>query len=234
MTHYRARAALSHPVFCGLDRAHLGDLIEELAGPWTAQCESALRKRRGGERKRAGPGHRGLPAPATAARGARRAIRGDPPHHHPRHPRDPPAASPSPAAPASACAPWPMSSPMPKPKASSYGSTAPRPRSAAPRPGAPAVRRSSPARETEHRQDHDDRRRLGAFAVVRGRPTRPDARPDRHVHRGHRRAAAAAPTGESEGRRGLPGPGQRLPPAGASTATQAERRGAIGRAVRLA
>ena len=52
---------MSHPAFCGLDRAHLGDLIEELAGPWTAQCESALRKRRGGERKRAagaGPDHK--------------------------------------------------------------------------------------------------------------------------------------------------------------------------------
>ncbi|WP_306966426.1 transposase family protein [Streptomyces afghaniensis] len=61
MTHYRARAALSHPAFCGLDRAHLGGLIEELAGPWTARCESALRERRGGERKRAagaGPDHK--------------------------------------------------------------------------------------------------------------------------------------------------------------------------------
>ncbi|TWE21296.1 hypothetical protein FB465_6468 [Kitasatospora atroaurantiaca] len=38
------------------------------------------------------PGHRGLSAPATAARGTRRAVRRDPPHRHPRHPRDPPAA----------------------------------------------------------------------------------------------------------------------------------------------
>jgi DDE superfamily endonuclease/Helix-turn-helix of DDE superfamily endonuclease len=60
VTHYRARAALSHPAFCGLDRAHLGGLIEELAAPWVAQRESALRERRGGERKRAmgaGPDH---------------------------------------------------------------------------------------------------------------------------------------------------------------------------------
>jgi GrpB-like predicted nucleotidyltransferase (UPF0157 family) len=52
VTHYRARAALSHPAFCGLDRAHLGGFIEELANPWMARCESALRERRGGERKR--------------------------------------------------------------------------------------------------------------------------------------------------------------------------------------
>jgi hypothetical protein len=51
---------LSHPAFCGLDRVHLGDLTEELAGPWTAQCESSLRERRGGDRQRAagaGPDH---------------------------------------------------------------------------------------------------------------------------------------------------------------------------------
>ncbi|WP_234425486.1 transposase [Streptomyces kebangsaanensis] len=51
---------MSHPAFCGLSRAHLGGLIEELATPWTARCESALRERRGGERKRAagaGPHH---------------------------------------------------------------------------------------------------------------------------------------------------------------------------------
>ncbi|MEU2834989.1 transposase family protein, partial [Streptomyces lavendulae] len=56
-----ARAALSHHAFCGLERAHLGDLTEELAGPWTAQCESVLRERRGGDRQRAagaGPGRR--------------------------------------------------------------------------------------------------------------------------------------------------------------------------------
>ncbi|MEV7479430.1 transposase family protein [Streptomyces halstedii] len=55
-----ARAALSHPAFCGISRAHLGGLIEELAGPWLARCESALRERRGAERQRdagAGPKH---------------------------------------------------------------------------------------------------------------------------------------------------------------------------------
>ncbi|MEE1767052.1 transposase [Streptomyces sp. JV185] len=52
---------MSHPAFCGLDRAHLGGLIEELANPWTARCESALRERRGGDRRRAagaGPDHK--------------------------------------------------------------------------------------------------------------------------------------------------------------------------------
>jgi hypothetical protein len=54
-----ARAALSHPAFTGLSRAHLGALIEELAKPWQARCESALRDRRGGERRRqAGAGRK--------------------------------------------------------------------------------------------------------------------------------------------------------------------------------
>ncbi|MGI5372672.1 transposase family protein [Streptomyces sp. CA-251387] len=60
MTSFSARAALYHPAFCGIARAHLGDLIEELTGPWSAQCESALRERRGGDRQRtagAGPDH---------------------------------------------------------------------------------------------------------------------------------------------------------------------------------
>jgi DDE superfamily endonuclease/Helix-turn-helix of DDE superfamily endonuclease len=60
VTTKRARAALSHPAFTGISRAHLGGLIEELADPWSARCESALRKRRGGRRKRqpgAGPKH---------------------------------------------------------------------------------------------------------------------------------------------------------------------------------
>ncbi|MGW7196544.1 transposase family protein [Streptomyces chryseus] len=44
-----------------MSRAHLGDLVEELAVPWTARCESALQERRGGPRRRAagaGPNHR--------------------------------------------------------------------------------------------------------------------------------------------------------------------------------
>ncbi len=52
---------MSHPAFCGLDRAHLGVLTEELADPWLARCESQLRKRRGGKRQRAagaGPEHK--------------------------------------------------------------------------------------------------------------------------------------------------------------------------------
>ncbi|MFJ3713733.1 transposase family protein [Streptomyces sp. NPDC090053] len=60
MTKEWARAALSHPAFTGIARAHLGGLIEELAGPWTARCESALHERRGGNRRQrpgAGPKH---------------------------------------------------------------------------------------------------------------------------------------------------------------------------------
>jgi DDE superfamily endonuclease/Helix-turn-helix of DDE superfamily endonuclease len=55
-----ARAALTHPVFIGISRQHLGGLIAELAGPWTAAHQSALRQRRGHQRQRAagaGPHH---------------------------------------------------------------------------------------------------------------------------------------------------------------------------------
>ncbi|MEU9545858.1 transposase family protein [Streptomyces mirabilis] len=51
---------MSHPAFTGILRAHLADLIAELAGPWTASCESALHHQRGRKRKRqagAGPKH---------------------------------------------------------------------------------------------------------------------------------------------------------------------------------
>ncbi|MEU6012241.1 hypothetical protein [Streptomyces sp. NPDC047453] len=44
MTKKWARAALTHPAFCGVSRTHLGDLIEELAAPWLARCESELRE----------------------------------------------------------------------------------------------------------------------------------------------------------------------------------------------
>ncbi|MEV1044070.1 transposase family protein [Streptomyces sp. NPDC049916] len=60
MTRKWARAALNHPVFCGISRTHLGDSIEELADPWLARCESQLHERRGAERQReagAGPKH---------------------------------------------------------------------------------------------------------------------------------------------------------------------------------
>ena len=47
VTHYRARAALSHPAFRGLDRAHLGALVEELADPWLgAVCVRVARASR--------------------------------------------------------------------------------------------------------------------------------------------------------------------------------------------
>jgi len=50
---------LSHRICTGLPRRRLGQLIAELAGPWTAQQESRLRQRRGHARLRAegaGPG----------------------------------------------------------------------------------------------------------------------------------------------------------------------------------
>jgi DDE superfamily endonuclease/Helix-turn-helix of DDE superfamily endonuclease len=48
-----ARAALSYPVFTGISRQHLDDLIAELAGPWTTAHQAALRQRRGHPRQRA-------------------------------------------------------------------------------------------------------------------------------------------------------------------------------------
>jgi hypothetical protein len=42
-----ARTALTHRVFTGLSRRHLADLIDELADPWTAAHQGALRQRRG-------------------------------------------------------------------------------------------------------------------------------------------------------------------------------------------
>jgi hypothetical protein len=56
-----ARAALSNRVCTGLSRQHLADLTVELADPWTAAHQSALRQRRGHPRRRApgaGPHHR--------------------------------------------------------------------------------------------------------------------------------------------------------------------------------
>ncbi|MEY9968785.1 hypothetical protein ABIA33_006872 [Streptacidiphilus sp. MAP12-16] len=56
-----ARAACSQHALSGVSRAHLGELIEELASMWQAAHESALHERRGGERRRAagaGPDHR--------------------------------------------------------------------------------------------------------------------------------------------------------------------------------
>src|SRR5262249_40305202 len=52
-------AALSHSAFAGISRHHLGRVVAELAGPWQARRESALRKRRGRDRRRAaGAGRR--------------------------------------------------------------------------------------------------------------------------------------------------------------------------------
>ncbi|MGW7461081.1 hypothetical protein [Streptomyces sp. NPDC054797] len=35
-----ARAALSQPVFTGVSRQHLADLIDELAGPWSTLLDA--------------------------------------------------------------------------------------------------------------------------------------------------------------------------------------------------
>lgn len=48
-----ARAACSHPALSGVSRAHFGELFAELAGPWEAARQSALRAARGGPRRRA-------------------------------------------------------------------------------------------------------------------------------------------------------------------------------------
>ncbi|MFG2632140.1 transposase family protein [Streptomyces sp. NPDC048473] len=48
-----ARAACSHPALTGVSRAHLGELLEELAPVWDAARESELRQARGGPRRRA-------------------------------------------------------------------------------------------------------------------------------------------------------------------------------------
>ncbi|MGY5035719.1 transposase family protein [Streptomyces sp. 900116325] len=48
-----ARAACSHPALTGVSRAHLGELLEELATVWDAARESELRQARGGPRRRA-------------------------------------------------------------------------------------------------------------------------------------------------------------------------------------
>lgn len=56
-----ARAALSHQAPSGISRQHLAELVAELAPAWEARQESALRERRGGDRRReagAGPKHR--------------------------------------------------------------------------------------------------------------------------------------------------------------------------------
>ncbi|MFF3072068.1 transposase family protein [Kitasatospora sp. NPDC057936] len=56
-----ARAALSHHALSGTSRQHRAELVAELVPAWEAQQESALRERRGGDRRReagADPKHR--------------------------------------------------------------------------------------------------------------------------------------------------------------------------------
>lgn len=76
--------------------------------------------------------------------------------------------------------------------------------------------------EAEHHQDHHDQRRTGPHPVVRSRLARPHARPDRDAHRGHRGAVPPPPRCEGRSRRGLPGPGQRVPRAGQRPTEEAE------------
>lgn len=53
----QARAAMSHPDFCGLSRQHLGELAGELAPRWVAPCVSGRHGRREGDgRREAGTG----------------------------------------------------------------------------------------------------------------------------------------------------------------------------------
>nr|WP_326771212.1 transposase family protein [Streptomyces sp. NBC_01591] len=125
---------MSHHAFCGLSRKHLGALVEELAPRWEARCESARHQRREGARQRqagAGPKHEfvftdrllatlvhlrtGLTHEAlgvlyevgssTIGRASPRSAR-----------CSPSGGSPFPTVPVCACAPWPMFSPMPKPR----------------------------------------------------------------------------------------------------------------------
>ncbi|MES5824540.1 transposase family protein [Streptomyces sp. RG80] len=56
-----ARAACSHPALAGVSRAYFGELLDDLVPKWAAAHESALRARRGGDRRRtagAGPKRR--------------------------------------------------------------------------------------------------------------------------------------------------------------------------------
>jgi hypothetical protein len=55
---HQARAAMSHPAFCGVSDQLLGELVAELAPRWEARCESGRHERREGTRRReagAGP-----------------------------------------------------------------------------------------------------------------------------------------------------------------------------------
>jgi Helix-turn-helix of DDE superfamily endonuclease len=159
-----ARAALSHPAFCGVSRTHLGYLTEELADPMVARCESALDEPGGTERQReAGAGPRcdlvftdrllvtlahlrtGLPraAPAELYGPARSTISRAIGEIRPLWRR---VASPSLTCPRCGCAPSPTCSPTRKSRGSRCGSTEPRPRSVEPRPTGPGGEPSSPAR----------------------------------------------------------------------------------------
>lgn len=52
-----ARAALSHPAFCGVSRQHFGELLDELEPGWESRCEGGRHDRRGHvRRRRAGAG----------------------------------------------------------------------------------------------------------------------------------------------------------------------------------
>ncbi|MFD8927532.1 helix-turn-helix domain-containing protein [Streptomyces mirabilis] len=166
VTSFPARAALSHPAFCGLDRAHLGDLIEEVAGPWAARRESALHERRGYDCQRAagaGPNHQlvfvdrmlitlvylRLQLPHTALAELYGVTR--PTVTRAIHEVRPLLARRGLAVlrrPVRGCIPWPASSPMPRPRKSTCASTEPKCESAVRGPDEQAARRSCPARRS--------------------------------------------------------------------------------------
>lgn len=213
----------------GVSRAHFGELFTELAGPWEAARQSALRAARGGERKRAeGAGRKPklvffdrllvtlvhlrhqLPHEVLAELFAvdRSSLRGDSP--------GPPAAGGT----------WFRRARPAGPTAEDPGGSLRlcrgRGRRAAARrgrdPGPPPAGRTARAprvrlRQTqaEHHQDHHVQRRPGPHAAVRRGPARPNARPDRRAHRGHRRTVPYPADCESQGRLRLPGAGQGFP-----------------------
>lgn len=88
--------------------------------------------------------------------------------------------------------------------------------------------------EAEHVQDHHHQRRPGPHPVVRGRPARKNARPDRHADRRRRRAVPPPSESEGRGRRGISGPGATSSPVRSAPREKAEGRRPARRAVRLA
>jgi hypothetical protein len=198
-----AHAALSHPCFTGISRQHLGELVTELADPWTASHEAALQQRRGHRRRRAaGAGPNSGWRSATASwspwstcacnyltRPWRCCLRG-PLHRHPHHRRGP--VTPGPAG---------LRGPRPAKSAAAdagrrgrlrqrlRGGVAPgRHRDPGPPPPRPPTRPAGVRvgqAQAEHHQAHRHQRRAGSHAVEWGGAAWPHARPHRCQDRGH-------------------------------------------------